>query len=309
MSLLRSLLSSISAGALALTLASACSDSSGDSGGGGGCDTAVQQFCSKLNSCFPFLIEAVYGDVATCTARSKLGCEDSLGADGSNATSSDIAACAKAYAALSCNELVTTTPDVCVVEGNRGDGEPCGNDAQCQSRNCRITSGFCGTCGPRSAAGGSCANQDDCQTGLECASGVCAVPVPAGGACTSSEQCAGLLVCKSGTCGTAAGAGESCGPDVQCDSFAGLLCVPTSNTCKSASLVGPGESCGLIDESLVGCRAGGTCVGATLTQTGTCASAAGDGASCTTTADGPSCLAPAECIDGTCQLPNVASCG
>lgn len=200
-------------------------------------------------------------------------------------------------------------PPECDIEGSRADGETCGTDSQCQSRNCKVAvDTTCGTCAPRAAAGGSCTENDDCETGLICSADVCATPVALGGACTSSQQCAGFDVCKNGTCAAPAGAGQACDPQAaDCDLLAGLFCDPASSTCKLIQIAAAGEACGFVDGTAVGCGAGGECVPPSSAQ-GTCAAPAGDGESCNAVS-GPKCLEPAECVSGTCQLPNPTSCG
>lgn len=307
----RSILSSLFAGSLVVTLASACSDSSGDDGGGGGCKDFAADLCGKLESCYPVLIDLLYGDVAKCTERTELGCNEQIGAPGSNINSAKIAACGNAWSSASCESLTIESPEACNVPGSLADGEPCQFNSQCTSDNCRISTATsaCGTCAPRSAAGGSCneANgNDDCQDNLVCAAGVCATPVAAGGACTDSGQCASNLICKSGTCAVPDGAGAACTPG-SCDFLKGLLCDPVASTCKSIQFAQAGEACGLISGNLVACAGQGTCNGATQTTPGTCAPAAADGAACNAD-NGPNCVDPAACINGSCQLPNPESC-
>ena len=38
------------------------------------CDDLAYKACNKLQSCSPFYVEAVYGDVSTCITRMKIDC-------------------------------------------------------------------------------------------------------------------------------------------------------------------------------------------------------------------------------------------
>lgn len=298
----------IIAGTIALGLASGCSgDDDGGGGSGVGCNSAAQAVCNKLNSCFPALVQIIYGDVATCVTRGELGCNADVSAAGSNTTNANLGSCAAAYSDASCESLINAAPDACIVPGERGDGEACAASAQCQSTHCNTGTSNCGTCAPLSAAGGPCDTGDDCENGLVCASSVCAVPVAAGGACTESAQCSGFLICKGGTCATPGAAGQPCTPSASdCDFTQALYCDPASSTCKLIQFAGPGESCGLVDNTLVACSGGGDCSGS---PTGTCTAPAADGASCSPAETGPNCVPPAECVNGSCQLPNPEACG
>lgn len=309
MRIVSSFLSFVAGGLLLVSLGSACSSSSDGGGGGGGCSEAAGDLCNKINSCFPVLISLVYGDVATCVSRTELGCNEELGAPGSNVGGAEIATCGNAIAALSCDQVLVDSPQECNVAGSRKDGEACQLDAQCESTNCRITSGSCGTCAARSPAGGACASSDDCAENLVCSSTVCATPVDAGGACSTDEQCAGALICKGGACAQASGAGEACNPQAsECDGLQALFCNPQSSTCQKVEFANAGEPCGFVDSALVACTGGGKCNAPAGAQQGTCSAPLADGASCSLET-GPDCLAPAECVAGSCQLPNPESCG
>jgi hypothetical protein len=261
-----------------------------------------------LSECFSFLVQATWGDTATCAERSRLNCEAELSAPGVATTPAQIGACATAFAAQSCNELLGNSPPAgCDVPGTHNDGEACAFDAQCKSTNCVKTAPGCGTCGPQSAAGGACDAQDDCQSGLVCVNSVCATPVAAGAACTSSEQCGLTLSCKGGTCATPAGPGEACSTSGDCDTLQALYCEPQSKVCAKIGFANAGEPCGVIDGKITSCSQS-TCEGQTPQQPGTCVAYAADGAACNVTS-GPDCLAPAACDNGVCTLPSPNACG
>jgi hypothetical protein len=161
-------------------------------------------------------------------------------------------------------------------------GAACGFDAQCQSTYCSVGLGtLCGTCGSPPAVGGSCAE-------LFCGPGLI---------------CAGI----SKTCGTPVAVGAACDP-APCSP--GSVCVGAVGTrrCQAAvSVAAGGQPCGLVGGSRVECAAQGLCKLATGQTSGTCLSAAADGAACDDT-NGPLCALPARCVAGTCQLPSAVSC-
>lgn len=288
-------------------LLAACSGDSDDGGGGSAtdCKSAARSLCTKLQSCAEILVTGAYGTIDKCAERISLDCTAQVGATGSTVGEEDFAGCANAIAASSCDDLFNdVSPAACKLPGTLENGTQCGFGSQCKSSTCiSSASSNCGTCAPVSPAGGACGPTAGCEDGLVCSNNVCAQPVAAGGACTTSAQCAGLLVCKGGTCATRGGAGAACDPLAgDCDISQGLFCNPGSSKCEKPTLADPGEPCGIVEQKLVVCGAGGSCDGATLQQPGTCVPPIADGAACSTT-DGPDCLAPAECVNGLCTLP------
>jgi hypothetical protein len=289
----------------------ACSSGSGDSGGGSAtnCASASQVLCKKIDSCEHVVIGVLYGDVSTCATRLAIACGAEAHAPDSGMSESQFATCINATAAMSCDDLLggASSPAACNLPGSRADGEPCGFDSQCKSTQCSITSGLCGTCSPRAAAGGACTGSSDCQDGLVCANQVCATPIQAGGACTSSSACAGQLFCKNGVCAKPLAAGEACNPTAsECDLAAGLICDSVSSTCVAFSLAKTGEACGEVNGKPVGCAANGKCKASTGQTSGTCTAALADGAACTSS---DNCSLPAECTNGICTLPSSNGCG
>lgn len=281
---------------------------SGDSDDGGGsatdCKSAARALCTKLQSCADLLLTVTYGSLDTCANRVSLGCTAQVGAPGSNVDESAFAGCANAIAASSCDALFSDdSPDECRIPGTLDDGTQCGFGSQCKSSACiSSAAGNCGTCAPLAPAGSSCGVAAGCEDGLVCFNSVCAQPVAAGGACSGTFQCAGNLVCKSGTCAKPGGANADCDPAAgDCDVAQGLSCNPITTKCEKPSVAGAGEACGIIQQKVTVCTAG-SCEGATLNEPGTCVPAIADGAACSAT-DGPSCLEPAECVNGLCTLP------
>jgi hypothetical protein len=286
----------------------ACSSSS--SGGvasspEGACDQYVTTFCNKIAECFPVFIKTSYKDANECISRQKSQCLKALAAPSTALTPGVVSTCASAYGSASCNDIFKL-PDACKTPaGTLADGSPCGEDAQCSGRSCNITGdAACGACAKRAGAGADCASTK-CDDGLVCASNdKCVAPGNAGATCGDNQPCQTPLVCSKGTCSEGAAAGAACSQEEPCNLFKGLVCDPTSNTCKELKVANAGEACGFVGGNFVTCGAGGDCNqnGAT----GTCRAALADGASCG--ADGPNCQEPAECINGVCTINDPGAC-
>jgi hypothetical protein len=297
----------------------ACSggSSSGGSGGSVSADQACSDFasagCQKLSSCTAFLIDDVYGDVATCTTRLKASCTDALAATGTGLTPAQRESCAQALPGAQCADLVVNNfPTACrAVAGQFSNGTTCGDSSQCQSTYCNLgADGTCGACGAaRAAPGASCHRDDDCAYGSTCTNGACATHATSGGVCDSSHPCQQPLACKNGVCATPDEIGASCTMG-SCDQLAGLYCTTIgSAVCKAITLAKAGEMCGVVNGVLAACSGGGHCKVVVGTAAGTCEAAAADGATCDST-NGPTCLPPAVCgaTSKVCTLPNPAGC-
>lgn len=274
------------------------------------CDSFVRALCNKVDECVPIGIRAEYKDAAECVARQKQSCLKTFAAPGITTTPADVDACTNAYTAASCDAILTRAPDACIFEGSLADGTPCGDGAQCQGGACNKSgANACGACTQRSAAGGPCASTAGCQSGLVCASQKCVAPAKAGASCSGSIPCEGALRCSKGVCTVPLAAGAACesGDDDACDRLKALFCDPTAKVCKEVKLAGPGEACGLVDGTFVGCAQGGKCKTSANTPQGTCLAAAADGQSCNE-ASGPGCLEPAKCVDGVCTIEDPGAC-
>jgi hypothetical protein len=81
------------------------------------------------------------------------------------------------------------------------------------------------------------------------------------------------------------------------------LCT-AANVCKQVSLANAGESCGTVNGTLVACAANGRCQN--MGGTSTCQAALEDGASCSAAV--PNCEPPAQCLNGTCTIPDPGTC-
>jgi hypothetical protein len=282
----------------------ACSGSSSTGGSGSpeaACDGFVSTFCNKLNECLPFAIKAAYKDANECISRQKSQCVKSVNAPSSGLTAAYLDACTSSYSASSCDDILKPSDACKTVAGSLADGAPCGEDTQCTGRACNKTGDSnCGACAQRVGAGADCTNAK-CDDGLTCAqNSKCVAPAAAGASCGETQPCQTPNVCSKGTCGPGAAAGASCADGEACNAFKGLICDPTSKTCKEVKVANAGEKCGLVDGQFVLCAAGGTC------KSGTCAAPLADGASCT--ADGDGCQEPAECLNGVCTISDPGAC-
>ena len=268
------------------------------------CDAHIGAVCNLLQRCAGFSAQINYGDVATCRARNRIGCEETFSAKGVTFLAEQMSTCAASFAGLSCQDLFSDNlPAACdFPAGTLPNGSVCG-DEQCQSGACRMTSA-CGTCAATVPAGSSCANGERCADGLKCASnGMCVSPGAAGAPCGVSLPCKSPLACRNGTCSAASAAGGACNQSSDCDPTAGLLC--NGGTCQAVSFADAGQPCGFIAGGVTLCRASGFCRMVQGQASGTCVAAAADGATCNDLS-GPSCMPPAACINGTCQLQGVS---
>lgn len=289
---------------------------SGSSSGGtstspeSACAGLVQAVCGRLEECFPIAIRASYKDVAQCKERQTSSCLKIFNAPGSTVTPEKADACTSGYNALSCEALLAgSSPEACRFAGTLTDGTPCGDGAQCTGRNCRKTGGnTCGACSTRGAAGATCQASGDCLDELTCAGGKCVAPAKAGAACSTNQPCEASLRCANGTCAQPLAAGTTCesGANDACDRLKGFFCDPTAKVCKEVKFANAGEACGLVNGTFVACAAAGHCKTGANGQ-GTCQAAAADGQPCDTK-NGPSCIEPADCVNGVCTLPDPAAC-
>ena len=277
-------------------------------------DTAL---CAKLDSCAQLLVQAQYGDAATCADRLKLQCVPALAAPGSSQTPTTLDACAKSVAGVSCADLTANvSTDACKVKPGKVDnGKACGVDAQCVSTACIIdyTTG-CGVCGARVASGGACggAGQGPCDYGTKCIGAVCKKPGVAGDKCTDANDCGYELACKAGACALSDPAGTPCTPTAKaevdtCDRVKGVYCQPTSKLCAAFKTAKVGETCGYDTASgnYTVCVGASYCKPGANPLLGICRATVADGASC---APGEQCQPPALCLGAVCKIIDPSSC-
>jgi hypothetical protein len=289
------------------------------------CDRAVA-LCAKLEACAPFLLAAAYGDVTGCTDRLLKVCTAQSQSDGSGMTPANILACEAALATATCNDVFANNVSGCVFHGTYADGATCGDSSQCASGFCSHGGILCGVCTAKGAAGAACpsGSNDECQTGLVCSSGnVCVAPAAVGAACddTTAPCLIGSFCTSAKTCALTVPVGQEC-PGFYINLGDGTLCLGKS-TAASPQLAakfgtaGKGEICGLAPGNGLPatlCAPGSV---AACTQTadgillfniptkGLCAALRDDGYTCTASS---ACMAGAQCIAGTCQIPSGRYC-
>lgn len=202
----------------------------GGAAGGGGtseggltveaaCAAAAQGICAKYQECSA-LVAFVWGTVTECEQANAIECEARLGAPDTTETVQIVAACTAARAAADC-DVIFDSPAACdLPPGPRADGAGCETGGQC--------------------AGGVCEFAD----GEAC--GICATPVVVGAACTSA-LCASGLICSSttGLCYQPGDIGDACFQGQVCKS--GLICREGPETCQLPGKLG--DACGPVRDS------------------------------------------------------------
>jgi hypothetical protein len=267
---------------------------SGDSGTGPSadatkaCSDSASAFCTQLQACAPFAVQAEYGDVATCQTRFALGCVQTLQFPGTSETVANLQTCTTAIPAISCSDFVTgNLGAACTTQpGTLANDAPCGDDAQCTSTFCaRAPDSQCGKCAAVSTAGGDCVNSA-CSNGFACPTGETKCQVPVAGQ-----------------------VGAACQSQSDCDLAHAVGCNTNNNKCLKLAIATAGGSCGadsiITPTTFTICLANGTC---DAISSGTCHAAAADGAACSTGTSGPSCLSPAKCVGSVCTLPDATAC-
>ncbi len=291
----------------------------GSSGTGGGsgtvdadavCTAWADKMCNKLESCSSFMVRGLYGDLATCKARAKVGCVPWFGAPGSAVTAAGTERCGDAFAAMSCDDVENNVnPIECRVFGSFANGATCGDSAQCQSGHCSITQGLCGTCKTRQQAGGFCDIDSNCERGLICNGGICFAPGGTGAPCNMAQPCKNTHACVNGQCQRYPTVFDApCDVNVGCDNFLGLWCNFQTARCDYLQLVASG-TCGYNGNTFTLCSRAADCSIPQGQMLGQCVSPANDGQTCTTAAPGAfSCFSPGQCISGRCTLPSATFC-
>lgn len=270
---------------------------------GGACKSLAAALCGQIDTCSPFLMQVTYGDRTTCEARVAARCDDPVGVEGSNVTAADIAACAAAYEARTCDQLFEPAPGECRVPGDEDDGATCSVAAECKGSLCKKdTEGTCGTCATPLAEGAACAPDTDvCDVGLYCdaTSMKCAKPAASGEACPTGKPCAPGLSCSSGTCGPLLGEGQDCSGGETCNFAEGLICFPLDDTCTKVVVKKAGEQCGfdMATGEVSICEADSLCG-----DTDTCVARPLEGEACAIDPDSGEgdCASGFDCIGGEC---------
>ncbi|HEY2730369.1 MAG TPA: hypothetical protein VGK52_10535 [Polyangia bacterium] len=274
-----------------------------------GCTNVATALCNSLDACAPVAVQVLYGDKSTCVSRAVLSCTTDQSVEGIARTANDLASCAAALSGATCDDLLAGTfPSVCTAKpGTVVNGMACGSDLQCASTFCNKTDA-CGVCSPRQAAGGDCAVDGGCVSGLVCASKKCVAPAGPGGDCNLPNQpCRSDLYCPtmngSAKCAAKLGAGGACtDSDQACDLAKGVICNPLTHVCDPIKVAKGGEACSLASKTL--------CVGfvapcSSFLTGGVCANPAQDGETCGGNAV---CVPPATCQNKICRLPSAPDC-
>jgi hypothetical protein len=108
--------------------------------------------------------------------------------------------CLDDIAAGGCDTLSDRIPASCkaAIEGTLEEGDDCSLDAECKGEQfCKMGTSCPGKCAPYEQAGGPCASNDNCVSGLKCGdTGLCVAPSKEGEACEQGEpKCTDGLIC------------------------------------------------------------------------------------------------------------------
>jgi hypothetical protein len=274
---------------------------------GEACADWATHYCRRLESCAPISVSIEYGDVEACVSRSKLVCASALRARATGATPRTIKSCALAQDSVNCDDVVVgKPPESCHVPGLLSAGAACGDSSQCAGPHsyCRTNvDNTCGTCAPLGEVGAGCDSARDCQYGLVCYF-TCMRPVAKGEMCDGMlRQCPETLICLNYKCVAPGELRAPCEPNADhCDHDHGLYCDPQQKVCLQFAVADVGGPCtaGTI------CKRG-ACLPDDTTGASKCIASAPDGANCDAR-HGPTCLAPAKCVNGQCRLPKAEAC-
>lgn len=270
--------------------------------------------CDKLNSCTPASIAQIFGDVATCKARSAISLKSTFTAPGTSVTSAQLGSCFDAIQSASCADLSNgnATLVACEFKGTLPNATACAVSPQCQSGYCSISiesssMNNCGKCATRVALGGDCVTTA-CETNLFCdnVSRKCVARPKAGEACTSTTWCAAGTTCIGAKCSAPLGENADCSASPGgCDSALGLTCNASTKKCAKVSFASAGQDCGMVSGQYVSCVGTNYCALATGTASGKCTTSPKEPEDCTT-----SCLTPAQCNPTTkkCEIFDPATC-
>jgi hypothetical protein len=260
----------------------------GVAGGGGSSGAAPGAGSSATEACIEYFVASAVR-LAECSGNtpsplellhwtSELYCPDALFASGSTRTPEGLITCAQAWRTFPCEALAAGEVPDCTTPGTRAPGETCIHDAQCDQLLCAAaTTGECGVCQARAAAGEPCGMGVACERGHACQrdpalpSAVCVpsptfeLPAQVGEACGGSTRCVNDAYCD----GSNPNGGGFCvaleigSPCAQRDFICGmeLYCANVDETCRA--FPGVGEQCGRATDSTSACAPGTECVGGT----------------------------------------------
>ena len=271
-----------------------------------GISSYAQVDCAKFASCFPRLFLYRFKDLAECQTRATAELARQALLPGTGHSGVGLIDCALATSQLSCDDYMSARARwACAVRGTRANGQPCSDDAQCESGLCPSADLSCATCAATPAPGGTCAAGDRCGFGMICtAAKTCVYPVREGDACDAARPCEDPFYCSGGFCEAAPTApGELCGttygiPD--CDYRRGLYCSnATAGTCLEYFAAGPGKTCGVATGGQLVCVRDAPCTGSV------CGNPPTVGQTCNSTQG--FCAYPEQCVNARCVAPPAAS--
>ena len=219
-------------------------------------------------------------------------------------TAALLMACVGELGGAACDAFATHGVAACLLKGRRGDGDGCASDFQCASAFCKRTRGInCGSCTPLGRASSPCAESIECGPGLECSlGGACVAPsAPACPAATPSPASSARIAPVRPAPPRSRWPGAACQARDSCAAQKGLVC--SQNRCAAIAFARPGQACG--GQGILLCEASGDCA-AGAGQHGHLLHRGHGRQSC---AAGQSCLAPAECLSGICDIPRGTDTG
>jgi hypothetical protein len=273
---------------------------------------SLEQACSDYAATFRNIQTTCNGvvpppDPGSLLSRETTSCVLSSSASGSQVDASYWEACV-ATASHGCGSFQCAP----FPPGTRQSGEPCLVSTQCASLWCKgtIVTGAggavlsdaiqCGVCATRLAPMAACdVATDQCQIGYSCFNGSCRPKGQAEAPCAVWNDCDFPSVCLSnGICGRVLPDGASCGSSLDCGTD--TACDTITKVCTPRRYAEPGAACdGVVDQ----CRAG-TCNKAL----GICPVLVADGAPCDPANPVQTCDDYARCFQGTCRIPDPATC-
>jgi len=261
------------------------------------CAALANEVCSALDRCASYLLQADYGNIASCSEQYRAACTEAL----RDERRLDVVQCRSAIAANGCEGFRGASfPVACLRPlGSTEAGAPCGRHADCATGYC-ARKGECGTCVSRAASGHPCESSEACQLGLVCHAASCTLPLESGAPC-AGQVCGLHGWCVQGVCAALGRDGATCDAERPCDSPAGYACV--AGVCQALSFVDLGAVCG-VTSNQPRCSGGNACVAEQALGERKCVAQPGLGAPCP---DGR-CRPPYTCADGICGVLDVSFC-
>ena len=301
--------------------------------GGGSCGAYFDAIRASTAQCVPTMLALAAPLTGALAAGDRdaflAACEALSQAPGSSNFDSQLDACT---AIVQANTACTFAP-ACTIKGSLADGQPCANGAQCAGGNCLLANATteppCGTCGEFAQPNDPCPHGNECDpTTSGCIEGTCVAYATQGTACTvfDGPPCPPNLLCQS-ACEPYPGKGQPCGQQFfcaepyRCINFTcsdavqqngsctssrecadGLVC--SGSTCQPQSFVGLGQTCGSVNNALVGCQPGLRCDDVTTHE---CIALTAQGGTCTP--DQYLCSDFLLCdTTHTCNVPDYGAC-